>query len=495
MKYPIPFDHALFPLVAVFRAPAERGPSSKVASIATNYGGALKLAPRRYAAARELRVRTPDDAKKSDSFQNERPDGNPGADASHFHFLPGIDDVEIRWKVDRPLLASKTRFELWCATDGTAPVWSSDHEGAPTSGQEEGSIACSEIRIASDDRFPDRCPNAAHAPYQLRMVVTDRETGCVSTAWTYFDVVVDSIQLHWGAQALVPPGDIADVLPIYNALTDRDEKALVTALGQTTTRVPDTGTIEVLLKSTNAAYVNVDEWYSWRDFCFLRFKGRWGDGPRIPVIAKVFMKGLAGPVHSADAAKALGPARFLWDWCDRSETDRRAALAGVDSTTKAFVMKGLKYKENAVGEPPACLNAHADRGGKRGGASRVLPEWSDRAKFPFTVAAATTRSWAVFSTARTDGAQACCSGVVFQPCRMGGDTYKLRVFLATGRFAAALDVTDPMTRLVSDHDGLPGAESAMVEVLRQVDARYIRKGTSTPRMDLGAITTAYACGG
>lgn len=427
----------------------------------------------------------------------------------HFHFLPGIDPVEIRWKVSSIKKITKAKFEIWSAAEPNRAIWTKEYQGAEAqkilSGEDQkgsGPLAWSEVVVSGDaQRFPDQIPNLAHAPYQLRLTVTS-ESGRVSTAWTYFDILVDSIELHWGDQSLIPTGNIQDVLPVYQPLTDRDEKALLAWLKQPdmtqpeNTRIHGTNPIELLLRSTNCAYVHLQEWYSWRDFSFLRYQGRWGDGPRIPIVAKVFMKSLKGDaVHSAAAARALGPARFLWDWHDQTEAERRNELAGANAQTTAFIMAALKYKENIAGEPANCLNSHIDRGGKRGSTARVLPEFNSTAVLPFAVSKATTRTWAVFSKAQTQGTWACCTGIIFQPSRMAKDTYKLRVFLAPGSHAATLDVAGTMDTLVGNHPGLPTATTGMMEVLRRIDARYVRKSPTMASMDLNQISQAYAIGG
>ncbi len=355
------------------------------------------------------------------------------------------------------------------------------------------------MAIAGDAaRFPDQCPNAAFGPYQLRLTVTSKR-GTVTTAWTFFDVLVDHVELHYGPMGLIPAGTITDVLAVYQAMTDRDEQQLVTDLQANGTAIP-TADIPLPLKSTQAAYVHFNEWFCWRDLSFLRHKGRWGEGPRIPILAKVFLKDIDdAPKHNSPAAKALGPAKFLWDWQDKAEAVRGNDLAAAHADTQAFVMQGLKYKENAPDEPPASLNCHDDRGGKRGSALKIFPAQTGTAAFPFKVEIGQVRKWASFSTAQTGGTYACCTGVIFQPCRMALDSYKIRVAPALPRKAdkitPTLEDARDIAALLVDHPGLPSAETGMFEVRRRIDAQYARKSAATPAMDLANIGDVFRVGG
>jgi len=503
--YPVAFDPVLFPPIAAAVAAKPRPAEKLVGSAPVEVTGALRIPSDGDAVVTALWIESARDATlRSQAFQNHAPSKNAPVDAtSHFSFLPGVDDVRIRWGVKRIPQVAEARFELYSARTAS-PIWTKDYRGDSAirllqgaDGGGAGPLAWSEVAVTVDPAlFPDGCPTVAGAPYQLRLTVTGTGGGS-STAWTYFDVLVQKIELHWGDQALVPAGPIQDVLPIYQALTDRDEKAILAGLRAGGTGIDPAKNLEIRLKSTNASYLVVQEWFAWRDFAFLRFKGRWGDGPRIPVVAKVFLHSLdsSDGVHSTQAAKALGPAEFLWDWRDKTETDRVNEIAGYDVRARTFLTRALKYKENTAGEPPACLNCHVDRGGKRGGTRRVLPEFNSAAAFPFEVVKPGARSWGAFSKALTSGTHACSTGVLFQPSRMAQDSYQLRVFLATGAHKAMLDVAGTMDALVAAHPGLPSAGTGMLEMFRQVDARYIQKGDPADAADLTAVSLEYKKGG
>lgn len=509
--YPKPFDPVDFPAIAPWVSPEPRDNSKLIAYASVESRNALKPPSDLIAIATELWIgSTVDPSKRSASFQNQTMNTNPLPNASHFNFLPSMDDVEIRFTVFNPQNATAARFELWSAVITTGPIWFKDYAGAAAQELLSGknlpypSIPWSDVVIAGDlVKFPHQCPNVAHGPYQLRLLVTS-DRGAKTTAWTYFDVVVGRIELHYGPQALIPTAAINDVKTVhYWPLTQADEQQLVQDLQRSGSAVPSTGLTKVVLKSTQAAYVHFQEWYTWKDMAYLRHKARWGDGPRIPLIAKIFLLDVVGAEqHSAKAAESLGPAKFLWDWHDKTEIERNQDIDAVTdplTPTAAFVKAALKYKENAAGEPPDCLNCHADRGGKRGGAAKIFPAQASLAAFPFLVDAAPTRLWASFSQARLDGPYACCTGVIFQPSRMALDSYKVYVALATlrqpDRATPTLDVTGKIGPLLADHPGLPTANSGMFEVRRRIDARYVRKSASTPSMDLGYIESMFHPGG
>jgi hypothetical protein len=502
--YPKPFDPANYPLIPAAVAMQSKVTSKLKAMAPVEVQGALRVATDEDAAVTDLHIESVNDSSvRSQSFQNQKPGENGPVDASHhFYFLPGVDSVRIAFTVVRPALATKAKFELYSAQK-TTPIWSKEYAGAEAvalakgpAEDGQGTLAWNQVTVVNDPAlFPDGCPTVAGAQYQLRLTVTGSK-GAVTAAWTYFDVMVQKIELHWGVQSIVPPTPITDVLPIYQALTDRDEKALLAGLRSSRTTIDPVAGVELRLKSLNAAYVHLNEWYQWRDMSFLRYKGRWGAGPRLPIVARIFLKSIDTPegVFSTNGARALGPAEFLWDWRDKTEVVRTNEMAAYDAHARSFILAALKYRENAAGEPPDCLNSHADRGGKRGGAQRVLPEVNS-APFPFQVARPGTRRWAAISKAATSGAWECSTGVLFQPSRMAMDSYQLRVFLAAGPYKATLDVGGTMDAITGDHPGLPTANTGMFEILRQVDAKYIRKGTNTPRADLDAVAAEYRKGG
>lgn len=508
--YPRPFDHGDFPAVPPMTSPPVRAASDLSAKASTHVRNAVRVPGDAYIT--QLCIQdSPEALPPSPSFQNKRLGSNPSPDATHFNFIPGVDDVKIRWKVRRPAKVVRATFELRSFTNGGAVIWTSQYQDAAAvqliAGPQhdgEGSLAWDQVVIpGGDPRFPDSVPNVANAPYQLSLTI-ESQTGMITTAWTYFDVMVHSVELHWGDTGMIPAGDIGGVISDpWQTLTRRDEPALLNGLrqppgGPMNTAISAHGEIPLPLPSTNAAYTYFHEWSKGRDFGFLRHKLRWGTGPRLPILAKVFLLRMNGDgIHSDDAAKALGPAEFLWNWRDRTMAERDAAEhVGLQPEVANYIRAALRFQVGTPNEPPDCLNCHTLRGGKRGGTVRVLRETSGTDNFPFQVRAAATRKWAAISKAHSNGPHACWTGVLFQPSRMALDSYKIRVFLATPAYLPTLDVAVGRSRrLVRNHPGLPTATTGMFVVKRRIDARYIRKSALTPAMNLANIDACFAVGG
>ncbi len=155
-----------------------------------------------------------------------------------------------------------------------------------------------------------------------------------------------------------------------------------------------------------------------------------------------------------------------------------------------------------------------DRGGKRGlKATQVFPPQSGYAPkatltegaFPFEVKACPTRAWAAMSRGWTDGELKGRTGCLFQPARMAGDSYKLRVRVAVEKQyeqdAKAKKKVETLT--VDTADALPlkahaslVTEVATFEVWRELHiTRYIRKQVAIPDFlatNLAAIQAPYA---
>ncbi|MBZ5624567.1 MAG: hypothetical protein LAQ69_38580 [Acidobacteriia bacterium] len=168
-----------------------------------------------------------------------------------------------------------------------------------------------------------------------------------------------------------------------------------------------------------------------------RFKAEkdfWGDGLKIPVYARIFLKGKGG--GKVDAPKSVGAVKVQFEWVDKSENP--TTLAGKQ---KDYVEKASDYYKDTT--TPKGLACHKDRGGKRGDSVvKVFPENTDTTKFPFYVKKVpdSGRGWAVASTARSvTGDQQGLAGVIFSPSRLGGDTYRIYAYLHQERDLA----TDP----------------------------------------------------
>jgi hypothetical protein len=524
--YPRPFDPADFPAIPEMVAPRPKEVAQELRARAPVYAqSALRVPGKPDAFVTKLWIQDPGGLQtQSQSFQNKDESANAPVDSGrHFHFIPGLDDVEMRWTVAHPEKLVRASFEIWASGITNAPIWTKQVQAEAavqlidgTDGKSSGTLPWSQVVIGGDaQRFPDSVPNVAFAPYQVRLTV-ESENGMITTAWTYFDVLVHSIELHWGPEAWIPGTPIPNVSPMLQARTTADEKRVLQLLKgkvrptdpEVTAIAPATAPlIPLRLRSTMAAYIHFDEWFGFaKDFAFLRHRARWGDGPRIPIMAKIYLKRTDGTKLDPDvggatwnqAGAALGPARLLWDWHDRSQADRTLDEQRLWTEAGNFVLRALNYKLNAGDEPPDCRNCHFERGGKRGGPDRIFPDQTGTATLPFVVAQCTDRKWAALSTPATQGANACRTGVLFNPSRMAKDSYQITVVLANqltaDRSKPMLDVTTRIDLLLQQNPGLPTAATPTLEVMRQVNARYIRKHTYAP-IDLNLISTSYEVAG
>ncbi|MCO5169072.1 MAG: hypothetical protein M9894_22240 [Planctomycetes bacterium] len=513
-KYPIPFAHDRFARVPDFVPPRPPEEPPEEERNRVSYRGVLRKPTPPRAVAKAVWIEQKDKPTyRSASFQNVAPDENQDPAAKHFHFLPGVDGMQVKWEVENAHLVTKARIELWAATDANGAVWVQEKtEGDAVSllqgeGEQGGSLDVAAISIDDGERFKGKVPNLANAPYQVRLVVTDKN-GAESVAWTYFDVLVHKIVLEWGGEDLIPDGEIEETKDTFKDVVAANEKYTLKRLrnehkGQpAVTSIKPTGSWPVVLPGSLAAYVTYYEWACWRDMAFQRHRWLWGRGPRLPIVARIFLKNAAGEaVHSAEAAKALGKAQLLWDWEDKPLDARRQSAP--HGTAGQFVAAALNYKVVDDGnDPPGCLNVHVERGGKRGSKAakdRIFPA-QDGGDFPFVVEPCESRKWAALSTAHEEGERACCTGVIFQPSRMALDSYKLTVAPVVARTPEgkpALDAAPDKraSERLRDLPGLPVAQTATFEVKRLIKARYLRKDDATPAMDLTKIDQMYAPAG
>ncbi len=503
--YPSPFDHATFPVVPDAVAEKKRVSDKLVAKAPIQVQGALRIGDAPDAAITALWLESaPSDGERSQSFQNLAPGTNAPIDASsHYAYLPGVDAMNACWTVTSAGAATKAKLELFSALKSGA-VWTREYTGGEAvtllsgpGSDGSGTFDLGTVSITGDPDFLANVPNVHGAPYQLRLTITGSR-GKVTTAWTYFDVLVHSLELHWGPDTLIPGGDIADVLPIYQALTRRDEPALLNALSATATRIDPDAAVELPLKSTNAAYLDLQEWYTWRDFSFLRFKGRWGKGPRLPVLVTVAMKSRGGDdgVTTPLALQALGPAEFLWDWRDKARRPieeskiRRMQAPGRSSWRRSSTRR----------TPPASRPTASTRTRIAAASGGALTVSSPPSAIPrFFPSASPLRRLARGGPSAKRRPRGRTREADRHPSpghsrRPASEQLPAPLFLASGR-KAALDVGGAMDDLVTANQDLPTTKTGMMEVRRRIDARYIRKGTSTGRIDLDAVSQEYAKGG
>ena len=221
---------------------------------------------------------------------------------------------------------------------------------------------------------------------------------------------------------------------------------------------------------------------------FKIYKDAWGNGPLIPLFARVWIRDSLG--GAVEAPLALGRVRFLWEWKDASRS-----LRDLSATTKSFVKRRVEYPAgNTAGQ-----NCHHHRGGKRGAPAAVFfppregqpPSANWASGFPFQVTPAVRRTGTVLSTAWTTGVLAGKTGVLFQPSRMAGDAYRVSVHLASELRDDGQPLLDDTPNIVP----LPvvrGKATCTLEVWREIHiVRYLKKRNDIRDLSLAQIQEHY----
>jgi hypothetical protein len=391
----------------------------------------------------------------------------PAGGEDGFHFAPEVEPVELAYRLSNTAgLARTGKLELFTRHQ-KAPLWSRELSA------EEVTAGDHRLRwdgrVTECDAFPDGVVTVEHSPYKLKLTLQGGGWAECPVAWTYFHVLVDGMDLELGDSR------------VLSRQRDRD---LATALG----RLPaPREKAEVRLASNlfKTAPVEMED-----DTDFHQYRAAWGNGPDVPVFARVWLKDSAG--RRVDAPKALGRVRFLWDWEDAAED-----LTRHTPTARTYLEQALKRQCST--SRPRGDNAHRDVGGKRGlPSSCVFPKQSGYAPqaspkegtFPFRVVPCRKRGWAAYSEAWTSGAFAGRTGVLFQPSRIAGDAWRVTVQLAYERRKDGGVVLD-----VEDDAPLPAAVRAstgVFETWREVDiSRIVRKQAGIAPFSLATVQEQF----
>jgi hypothetical protein len=430
-----------------------------------------------------------------------RPPTTGGVDT--FHFAPGPqldsttwavdpgknDRVKLKYNLFNPFLTiTEAKLELFRRFDKDAfwtrelkddELFDGDHElefeyeKSDKSGNEkknewDGSLG------AESNEYPDGFLTVEHSPYKLRLTVKGEEARCLSpVAWTYFHVLIAKLEIEYGDIETISFSDADDKKKQHRPFT----------LLKTDHPDPKTGgPLKIHLHSNifKAGHSMFDN--SLHD----EYRTMWEHGPQIPLYAKIWVRDSAdGAVH---APKALGNTRFLWDW------ESKAGATGND-----FVDKAQNYHKTST-KPPG-QNCHEDRGGKRKSDDLVFPKHDgydakdslDEGVFPFEVkSCGDPRKWASFSKPWRRGKLASKTGVMFQPARTAGDSYKLTVYAAheiideKRKLRLHVD-TDPPLKI----DSTLKAESGTFEVWRRVNYRRIMLKKAFPTAGVAGLRSFY----
>ncbi len=387
---------------------------------------------------------------------------DPGAgEPIWFAFAPGWDTVDVAFELENPegrdLVA---QLELHRVDDPAPwPLWTRRLTDAELAA---GRLAWKGELEPAPAPFPGGLPTLAGSPYELRLVLPDVE-GPRRVAWTRFAVEAASIELDLGPK---------------KALTDERVYGQLVSKGIP----PAGGAITLALAGSAFALTGEDKL---GDVIAEAYRKRWGDGPAVPLLARVRLKSLRD--GAVLVPRAVGAVPVLFE-----AVDDPAPLGGLEAHAGALIEAARTASLPGV---PEGANAPAAAGGKRGGAPvlALTPGYPARSplrdgEFPFKAVAA-KRPGAVVVTAWHEGTLEGCAGVLLRPSALTGDGYRVR----------AAVVADPAVRAALDRPGAwsppAGAatgETGAIRVARQVKLhRYLRKRSTVTKADLAVYKVRH----
>jgi hypothetical protein len=419
----------------------------------------------------------------------------PSAD-ERFFFAPGEEDVEVFWELSRPELISVLKLELFHRGRDTA-IWTKTMRWPRGSCPKQGStpfngdlrtieklMAASEatevvIDSIPGEAFPDGFVTIEHSPYKLRLTI-DPTPGVqrrVPSRWVYFDVLVHSLELKWGAEGAddtfkLLTRERSDIDQGYLDKVHDYEHAMLGELIKANADPIEKVTHKVVLPSNLFAIRLPTEAYTTESYetnrDFLEYKKLWGDGPRIPLRAVIRIR-KSDRSGTEKAPQAIGNTRVLWDWADDvADRWKEPMSAGSAPKTEAFI-DAAHHGHNADALPKGSHNCPADLGGKRGDpAGAIFPEQKDPRLFPWRVERCENRRWASLARFGNTPETRSTAGAILQPSRMAGDTCSVRAILYFDRtMDSEGEIEAP--KPVQTH-------TATFKVFRRVTVNYMVRG-------------------
>ena len=508
------------------RVSAQRSPSD---------GGRSNTTYVKRIGVKELLIQTA--AGDSTSFADDHSELRSGS-TRRVHFVPRDpalpaprggpgETVKIKWKLGNPSRVASARLELFTRQSPVA-LWTVDlvwdggqlvpgPVGAPVAAAHaaEGELDWDGCLGAIPPGMTEPCVSVGQSPYKLKMTVqATHGRPQLPEAWTYFDVLAHDVRLEWGATATakdIIPDVRADVDPAWHAKVLLLEKGILDDLHAN----PITADQSVFLGSNLFTTDLTAE--GGTDASYRLYRKKWGDGPLIPLLAHLRLKG--SDDQPVDAPWALDGARVLWDWEDDPANKVTDWLHAERAETQDFVEKALDYCVDLHADmrfaPPGSNNCHVDHGGKRGkslvnhggarghNAPTIFPEQAAPTyalgtaavvprEFPFPVTPyLPQRPWAARSQPRTRGVLAGRTGVLFQPSRMAGDRYKVSAYLDHENFPYADDAPTLRGSVPAELRSATG----VFEVRRKIQVRILRKTGAAPNIAGNAVNDIYEAAG
>lgn len=361
---------------------------------------------------------------------------------------------KIKWTIKDPSVrVTSGKFELLRTRDPAdpAPIWTLNL--TPDQLREGDHELEWDGAIGGGGDFPDGFVSIEFSPYKLKLSVTDGSAP--QTKDCSFEVVVVDFEIALGDKAV---------------LSDQKDKDLHDKIGS----LPGAGAIKKIQLVSNVFKTSSGEMSAASGASFTEYSALWGDGPRIPIDAKVWIKDSQG--KKVLAPKAWGRRTILWDWeCDKP------SLAALPAAAKTFVDTAQNF--NKATTKPNGENCHKDRGGKRATDGKPVVFSSDAGgTFPFTVKQARKRVQASFSDPAKTGPKDGLSGVVLRPARQAGEGWKVTAYFDAKK---DLDVEGAVTAAFKKDAGI-------FEVWREIHlSKYIKKKASITGFTAATVQAYY----
>lgn len=401
-------------------------------------------------------------------------------------FCPDEDDAVVSWKVrhydDIAVAVLVVRSPRLNSAVSFKNITAELNNGRGVAPGCNGGLPMNEAIAIQQEHaqlFPEGVLTAEHAPYRFEIQITPRRGSGRMTypthAWTFAQVLVHSLDLHWGEAAHVPVGAQPEVIDPLNDNRFRGlENTLVTNLLQNGDITADQDLVldtDLFAAGRFDAAGQIQSNVSGNADALLK---TWGHGPRIPLEVTVFARKHDGSVASLGASrKAVGRVFLLWDWeggGDPLADWTGAAKAGWTQISGTTLRRFLDQAEPL--SPVDSYNCPYDRGGKRGATTHpVFMEQNDITVWGNTVQlAGGNRPWASVSRTGGGGLRRAKSTVLFQPAPVIGDRYRVAVYLTHDHVDPTPDATPDMN--VPDVPGRPGTNQAPPVVARPLAAQW-----------------------
>lgn len=223
------------------------------------------------------------------------------------------------------------------------------------------------------------------------------------------------------------------------------------------------------------------------DSSYQEYENEWGQGIRIPLYTRIWLKGKSG--DQKRCAKATTKTKVLWDvrLDDDAAYDDSLDDRSVHSAAKGFLKKVSDYKKAKT--DPEGRTAHKYFGGMRARASQrtaTEEQWKEM-ESDWSLQAPSKRGWAAYTTCKTGTPIDAETGVFFRGGRMAGDIHHVTAYVEAD---TSLD-----TQQDKKLDDLPSEQRSNTlhfENWRRVEiVQNNKSGASTTELDLKSLDAEY----